>query len=220
MNIWKVISIFLHQSGSRSLHSVVTSLLNNTNEWHINEDNRNYTAMVFIDLKKGFDSVSHHILLAKQKEYVVCGLEYQWFQSCLEIRLQFCTVNGAFSDLHDIGIGVPQGSCLGPLLFLIDINDLSLALSNYNLTIYADDISISYASKNIEELHATLNSDLECLNKWLQGNKFSLNVIKTQAMVIASKPILKKIIDKKEDAPFFIGGSEINLESNLKYLSV
>ena len=69
---------------------------------------------------------------------------------------------------------------------------------------YADDTSISYASKNIEELNTTLNRDLDCLNKWLQGNKLSLNVVKTQAMVIGSQPNLKKIAEKKVDSSTFL----------------
>ena len=108
------------------------------------------------------------------------------FQSYLENRSQFCRVNGACSDLKDIACGVPQGSCLGPLLFSIYINDLPLALHKCNLTMYADDTSISYASKNIGELDTIVNRDLDCLNEWLQGNKLSLNVVKTQAIVIGS----------------------------------
>ena len=71
--------LFLHQSGFRSLHSVVTSLLNNTNDWYVNIDNGKYTAMVFINLKKAFDTVNHQILLAKLKKYGTDGLEYLWF---------------------------------------------------------------------------------------------------------------------------------------------
>ena len=95
--------------------------------------------------------------------------------------------------MGEINCGVPQGSCLGPLLFLININDLPFSLNNSEVTMYADDTSISYSSKNIEELNETLNSDLDALKQWLEGNKLSLNVIKTQAMVIGSRPNLKEI---------------------------
>ena len=76
--------LILHQSGLRSLHSVVTSLSNNTNDWYVNIDNGKYTAMVFIDFKKAFDTVNHQILLAKLKKYGIDSLEYLWFQSYLE----------------------------------------------------------------------------------------------------------------------------------------
>ena len=103
--------------------------------------------------------------------------------------------------------------------FLIYINDLPLALHKCNLTMYADDTSISYASKNIEELNTVINRDLDCLNKWLQGNKLSLNFVKTQVMVIGSQPNLKKIADEKVDTPSFsTGDSVIGLVKNVKYL--
>ena len=177
--------------------------------------------MVFIDLKKAFDTVDLRVLLARLEEYGIDGLEYLWFQSYLENRRQFCRVNGACSDLKDIDCGLPHGSCLGPLLFLIYINDLPLAFHKCNLTMYADDTRICYASKNIGELNTIINRDLDCLNKWLQGNKLSLNVVKTLAMVIGSQPNLKKIADKRVDTPSFsIGDSAIDLVKNVKYLGV
>ena len=120
--------------------------------------------MVSIDLKKAFDMINHHILLAKLKQYGIAGLEYLPLQSYLENRRQFCKVNDSRSDLKDIDCGVPQGSCFGPLL-LIYINFLPMPLHKCNLTRYADDTSISYASKNIGELNTVINRDLDCLNK-------------------------------------------------------
>ena len=86
---------------------------------------------------------------------------------------------------------------------------------------YADDTSISHASKNVGEVYSVINWDLDCLNKWLQGNKLSLNVVKTQAIVIGSQPNLKKIAEEKIDTPSFsIGESAIDLVKNVKYLGV
>ena len=96
-----------------------------------------------------------------------------------------------------------------------------MALHKCCLTMYANDTSISYASKSIGELNTVINRDLACLNKWLQGNKMSLNVVKTQAMVIGSQPNLKKIADKRVDTPSFsTGDSVIDLVKNVKYLGV
>ena len=118
------------------------------------------------------------------RNYGIDGLEPQWFSSYLDNRKQFCKVNGVSSDLAEINIGVPQGSCLGPLLFLIYINDLPFALKRAKATMYGDDTAISFASDNTEEIGAVLNAELACLEKWLQGNKLSLYVVKTQAMII------------------------------------
>ena len=213
--------IYYKQSGFRSLHSAVTCLLKSTNDWYVNMDKGRFTATVFIDLKKAFDTVDHDILLQKLEKYGVIGLEHTWFSSYLKNRRQLCRVNGVASNMEEIKCGVPQGSCLGPLLFLIYINDLPFALKNSEVTMYADDTSISYSSKNIEELNETLNSDLDSLKQWLEGNKLSLNVIKTQAMVIGSRPNIKKISDKLVPTPSFaIGNSHIDVVDNAKYLGV
>ena len=117
----------------------------------------------------------------------------KWFSSYLDNRRQFCKVNSVCSDLAEINIGVPQGSCLRPLLFLIYINDLPFALKRAKATMYADDTAISFSSDNIEEIDAVVNAELACPEKWLQGNKLSLNVVKTQAMIIGSSQKLRKI---------------------------
>ena len=125
-------------------------------------------------------------------KYGIIGLENTWFASYLENRMQFCRVNGVSSNVNNINCGLPQGSCLAPLLFLIYINDLPFSLQNSQVTMYADDTTISYSSNNIDDINDYLNRDLNCLKQWLQGNKLSLNVIKTQAMVVGSRPNLKK----------------------------
>ena len=100
--------------------------------------------MIFIDLKKAFDTVDHGILLDKMKFYGICGLKHDWYRSYLNNRKQFCKVNGVLSDIEDIDVGVPQGSCLGPLLFLLCINDLPFALKKAETNMYADDTMISF----------------------------------------------------------------------------
>ena len=111
-----------HQPGFHSLHSVVTCLLKGTSDWYIDIDSGRYTAMIFIDLKKAFDTVDHQILLDKLTG--ITGHARKWFSSYLDNRKQYCRVNGTTSSIENIDIGAPQGSCLGPLLFLLYINDL------------------------------------------------------------------------------------------------
>ena len=139
----------------------------------------------------------------------------------LQDRRQLCKVNGVSSRIEEIHCGVPQGSCLGPLLFIVYINDLPFCLEGCQVTMYADDTSISFAAKSVNDLNMTLNRELDSLRKWLQGNKLSLNILKTQAMVIGSRPNLKKISTKLVEPPSFsIGGSDVELVGNVKYLGV
>ena len=116
--------LFSNKSGFRALHSVVTCFLNNTDDWYVSMDDGKYTANIFIDLKKTFDTVDHDIVLAKLRKYGVNNPELTWFTK----RKQFCKVTGICSKTKDIHCGVPQGSRLGPLSFLIYINDLLFAL--------------------------------------------------------------------------------------------
>ena len=134
--------LFIDQYGFRNLQSVVSCFLNCTNDWYVNIDKGKFTAMIFIDLKKAFDTVDHQILLNKMHNYGIDGLEHQWFSSYLDNCRQFCKVKGVCSDPADISIGVPQGSCLRPLLFLIYISDLPFALKRAKATMYADDTAI------------------------------------------------------------------------------
>ena len=126
-------------------------------------------------------------------EHGVNGLELDWFASYLNNRKQFCKVNGVSSGISDINCGVPQGSYLGPLLFLIYINDLPFSLEKAHVSMYADDTTISHSSKSLAALQHDLNCDLSNLQDWLHGNKLSLNVIKTQSLIIGSGPNIRRI---------------------------
>ena len=116
--------------------------------------------MIFIDLKKAFDKLNHQILQNKMRNYGIDGPEFQWFSSYLDNHRQFCKANGVNSDPAQIEIGVPQGSCLGPLLFLISIYDLSFSLKRTKAIMYADDTAISFSSDYIEEIDAVVNAEL------------------------------------------------------------
>ena len=136
--------IFSDQSGFQALHSVLTSLLKCTNEWYLNVDKSKYMAVVYIDLKKAFDTVDHDIPLRKLNFCGLKGKELNWFRSYLTNRRQCCKVNGRISATDSITCGVPRGNCLGPLLFLVYINDLPSCLKNSLVSMYADDTFIYF----------------------------------------------------------------------------
>ena len=149
------------QSAYLRLHSTVTHLLKNTDDWYNGLDFGKLVGLVFIDLKKAFDTVDHEILCQKLVHYGVQQRELAWFRSYLCNRKQFCRVNGVSSKIEDIDVGVPQGSCLGPLLFLIYINDLPQAVQNSAVSMYADDTSLCYQSSDINALNEAINKDLK-----------------------------------------------------------
>ena len=175
------------QSGFRALHSTLMSLLKNTDDLYSGLDNGQLVGLVLIDLEKAFDAVNHYTLCQKLEDYGVLGRELSWFKSYLSNRKQYCSLNGVESELMEIDIGVPQGLCLGPLLFPLYINDLAQAVQNSTIAMYADDTSLSYRYDDIHQLNEAMNKDLTTVFEWLKGNKLSLNVAKTKAMIISNK---------------------------------
>ena len=136
-------------------------------------------------------------------------------------RKQSCKVNGQLSDLESITIGVPQGSCLGPLLFMIYANDLHFSLRHSDVNMYADDTSLSFSSKSIHLINECVNEDLGYLKSWLNANKLSLNVTKTQSLVIGGRKRLNDIEKVGGVKPLFqVGEETISIIKGAKYLGV
>ena len=177
--------------------------------------------MVFVDLKKSFDTVDHDILARKLYLYGVRNTEMKRFRSYLNDRQQLCKVNGISSNVQYIKCGVPLGSCLGPLLFLLFINDMPLSLHVSKVIMYADDTSLAYASNSIDDITKSMNAELENLRKWLHGNKLTLNVAKTTSMIIGTN---RKLHQSNSgdliQAHFKISGEAIEQKTSVKYLGV
>lgn len=182
-----------HQSGFRCLHSTVTALLEATDNWAFSIDRGEVNAVVFLDLKKAFDTVDHDILLSKLTEYGITGNSNSWFKSYLYGRNQKCFVNGYLSHNRSLSCGIPQGTILGPLLFLLYINDLPNCLSHSEPRMYADDTHLTFSSNNINSINYHLNQDLSSVNEWLIANKLTLNKSKTEFMLIGSRQRLRTL---------------------------
>ena len=158
MNENNLISKF--QSGFRPGYSTLSALIQMCDAWFNNMDNSELTGVVFLDIQKAFDSIDHNILLDKLKFYGISQMEFKWFQSYLTDRYQQCQINGFLSKKEKILSGVPQGSILGPLLFLIYINDLPNCLQSTIPCLYADDTQIFTSSHDTAKIADSLNSDL------------------------------------------------------------
>ena len=140
---------------------------------------REHVIGVFMDLSKAFDTLDHSILLSKLCHYGVRGVAYQWFSSYLSMRRQFTHCNSVNSDILYLKCGVPQGSILGPLLFLIYINDICDVSTILTYTLFADDTSVFLSHCDVRTLELTINSELPKLTSWFRSNILSLNVQKT-----------------------------------------
>jgi hypothetical protein len=156
--------------------------------WYENMDNGKLTVDVFLDIRKAFDSIDHVILLEKLAFYGVLQLELAWFQSYLSNRKQQCQVNDCLSNKGEIICGVPQGSILGPLLFLIYINDLHNCPKTTTHCLYTNDTQIFASSHgSVEQLANDINSDLEKVTDWLNVNKLQSHPSKAKLMVTGPK---------------------------------
>ena len=163
-------------------HSTLTALIDITDNWYLNIDDGLTNAILFIDLKKAFDTIDHEILLSKLELYGFKGVSLNLFRDYLSDRTQVTVINNINSETSFISCGVPQGSILGPLLFLLYINDLPNCNLLSDVRMYADDTNLTFASKDPNELFSSLTHDLSNVKQWLDYNRLSLNVLKTKCL--------------------------------------
>ena len=207
--------IYKYQFGFRENHSTNHALINLTEDIRDALDNHYFACGTFIDLQKAFDTVDHKILLRKLEHYGVRGKANEWFNSYLSNRKQHVSINGFLSNETEMLYGVPQGSVLGPLLFLIYINDLHVAIKHSTTRHFADDTSLLIKSKSLNQLKNRLNLDLRFLCKWLRANKISLNASKTELLIFHHH--MKKI---DYDLKIKINGKRLLPSKYVKYLGI
>ena len=173
----------IYQSGFRSLHSTSTCLADVTNTLLQNIDKGQLTGFVFLDLKKAFDTLNHRVLLIKLTSLGFNKASVQWFNAYLTDRSQSVAVNGSTSEPQPISFGFPQGSLIGPLLFIIYINDLPSVVPHCKIQLYADDTLLYVSSSSVTDIEFMLSEDLRHIIEWLNNNFVYLNYSKTKIML-------------------------------------
>lgn len=176
-----------NQFGFRPNLSTSLALLQLTDEISKASDDGKITIGIFVDLAKAFDTVDHKILLKKLNHYGIRGTALNWFESYLLNRVQYVMVNRAKSRSANVICGVPQGSILGPILFLLYINDLNIVSNIVRMIMFADDTNLFLTGKSVKEIEESLNRELGLLAEWFQANLLSVNVSKTGYIIFSNK---------------------------------
>ena len=189
------------QSAFRKGYSTESALVKLTDQILFNMDNDEVTAMIFFDFRKAFDVVDHQLLLTKLKLYRVSDSALSWFTSYVTNRSQFVTIERQRSDCLPIKQGVPQGSVLGPVLFLLFVNDLPLHLTRTSTDIFADDTTLSASAHwtDIPTVVQDINNDLEKISEWSTRNRMIINTDKTKSLLVTGKRLEKKILESDNE---------------------
>ena len=207
--------LFCMQFGFRSGHSTEHALISLTESIKTTLDNKRLGCGIFIDLQKAFDTVNHEILLNKLEHYGIRDTALAWFESYLTSRRQLVSINGYSSSMCSISCGVPQGSVLGPLLFLIYINDLPNVSSMLSFFLFADDTNIYLEAGDLNSLTQTINRELSKVKSWLDCNKLALNIDKTNFVLFHSP---RKILPDQINIKF--GHKKVSRAKYVKFLGI
>ena len=209
------------QYGFRKHHPTELAALELIDQILKDLDRKQTPFSIFLDLSKAFDTLDHHILLHKLRFYGIKGTPLKWFENYLSDRKQYVDIDGTCSTTLTISTGVPQGSILGPLLFIIYMNDIHTASDKFHFIIYADDTTLtgplcSFTSENISAT-AEINKEIVKISDWFAVNKLSLNATKTKFMVYH---FIQKKLSENDIPKLKVGGIEIERVSEFNFLGL
>ena len=207
--------LYEFQFGFRPKHSTELALMLSVDKIISALDKNNFVLGVFLDFSKAFDTIDHDILVQKLDNYGIRGVANKWFESYLKDRYQYVCYDGINSSYGKISCGVPQGSILGPLLFLIYINDLASICNQLFPVMYADDSNLFAEGSDIIELQNIMNRELVKVSRWLRLNKLSLNIDKTHFMIFKRQ---RRLVESVPE--ICIDSNSIHQVAKTKFLGV
>ncbi len=204
--------LYKSQYGFRAGHSCEHALLEAQHKIHRALEKKQVTALLLLDFSKAFDMTDHEILLRKLEHYGVRGLTLSWFESYLTNRRQYVHVNNCDSTTQSLNFGVPQGSILGPILFIIYINDLPNISTLAHCIFFADDANLIISADTYEELNIIVNIILNLVQEWVSNNGLKLNNLKTKYMIFTNK--------RREDINISLEGKRLIKSEHERFLGV
>ena len=205
--------LYNSQYGFRNNFSTALALTELVEEITNTNDLGKCQISLFIDLSKAFDTINHQILLTKLDNYGIRGIALDWLKSYLTNRSQFVDINGKYSKKANITCGIPQGSIIGPILFILYINDLHKVSNRLKFILFADDTTILCEGDNVQTAAKMFNKEILKVNKWFQANRLSLNLTKTHYMVFNGGK-------KSGNTEIIINNNNIDRVDSTKFLGV
>ena len=208
------------QFGFRAHHSTYMAIMQLVDKINNAVEKNETTIGVYLDLSKAFDTIDHNILLHKLDYYGFRGIVLDWFRDYLRNRTQYVSYNDNKSDLKTILCGVPQGSILGPLLFILYINDITNTSKILDFLLFADDTTILYSSPDIVSKIPMINRELSEVSNWFKANKLSVNATKTNYMIMGTQHMTSMEDQSVSNVDIILDKTKLKRVDKTKFLGV